>query len=1277
MGVEKLHKICITVIISIMITAAAFGGHQNKKIPAKKIAVGKINKTKKAVIDKTLPPKSAKSISSIASLQTHTAVPFAERVDTAPKAVEGISMERSTCTGATVTVIIQTDNYGDETSWELIEVSTETVVASGGNYGDNTYYDIDIDVCPTNCYYFTVYDSYDDGMCCDYGNGYFQVFYEGEFVGSGGSFGASDTITRIGGGCGAPCETVYNNTNIAGFVTVNDGYELIDFGTTDGGTVCSFDLAYVTSLANPGTMNVTFYSGINSYTCSGTMLASYNITGLEGSPDGEYYGYYSTVVLDTVEQFDLPVGDFGYSISFDNIDSGPMIASGGMGNMDTLWLDCSTVGFEDDTHAGLYLSIEASGGTALKPDLQPYQPTGWDDKLVCSNVTGTTTSSVSINDEENVYVDFNCANLGYASAGAFRYGLYLDNVLQAYVDQSSLDTQVYSYVTDYDLGKLSVGSHNITIKCDYNDEVDESDETNNEYTRTINIIQYIPPDIRIEPTTLNFPPEPDAGPMQPISACPDYFEYSQPDGTKFMARKFGDARYHWMETEDGWTIKKNKATKKYEYLDLESNGRFKHTSFEVGKVDPAAKGLRKHLRERKDVIKEKQSLSASLSAPAPSSSSQTPQRTVSTTGTVKNLVILANFSDTSTTFSQSDFNGLFNTIGYNENYADGSFKDYYLEVSYGNLTVETTVSAWVTLPHGMAYYGANDSSGYDVRPREMVEDAIAALDATGFNFAPFDEDGDGWVDSFSVIHQGQGEEAGGGENTIWSHKWGLSSPVTVDGVKIQLYHTEPEKLGSYLTTIGVICHEFGHALGLPDLYDTDYSSSGIGDWGIMASGSWNLSGMRPAHMCAWSKAQLGWVSPTVLNSSQNDIPVAKLSQNAEAYKITAGMVSNEYLLIENRQTSGGDFDEGLPHDGMLIYHIDDSQSDNDDESRYLVKVLQADGDNDLENGINQGDSGDPFPGATYNRYLDGDTNPNTDSYVYGDTGIIISEISDSASTMTFDYGPPDQGPEGLPFTIYNDGGSVLEITSIVPETPAPWISIYPQAPFSIQAGQSQEVIVTVDMELAPLCGETTTRLIVRSNDPDENPYPTGVDIVVTGEGTYDDCQCAEELEYGVAFSGSTEGATATPGNPVDYKDVWHSFTAPISGTYAIHVAGQLHPLNISVYDSCGGTLLLSDSPVGAYLKALIELTAGQTYYISVCDTDGHTGGYDITVYFAADFDKSGFVDVGDLREMAGMWLVSTVTESMEHDIAPVPGDMIIDLNDLAELSRNWFKSIVP
>jgi immune inhibitor A len=201
-----------------------------------------------------------------------------------------------------------------------------------------------------------------------------------------------------------------------------------------------------------------------------------------------------------------------------------------------------------------------------------------------------------------------------------------------------------------------------------------------------------------------------------------------------------------------------------------------------------------------------------------------------------------------------------------------SMKQYYLAQSGGSLLVEGQVAGWYTASNTAAYYGGNDSSGNDLRPRNLVMEALAKAAADpNVNLANFDKedrydkdnDGnfnepDGIIDHVMVIHAGVGEEAGGGslgENAIWSHRWDLGGNYQIPGTSYSAfdYTLEPEDGAA-----GVFAHEFGHDLGLPDEYDTQYSSS-IGEpisaWSIMSSGSWSgiIPGTEPSGFSPYAK----------------------------------------------------------------------------------------------------------------------------------------------------------------------------------------------------------------------------------------------------------------------------------------------------------------------------------------------------------------------------------------------------------------------------------------
>ncbi len=239
-----------------------------------------------------------------------------------------------------------------------------------------------------------------------------------------------------------------------------------------------------------------------------------------------------------------------------------------------------------------------------------------------------------------------------------------------------------------------------------------------------------------------------------------------------------------------------------------------------------------------------------------------------------------------------------------------SLKDFYLKQSNGRFLAKGDVSDWVQVKGEAATYGDNDNeaAGYwayitdtvnawyeaqlaDGKTKDEVNaylkqfDQVDRYDADGDgNFA----EPDGYIDHFQAIHAGEGEEAGGGKlgaDAIWSHRWyvkstdiGKTGPgenklggaqIGEADIWVGDYTTEPENGG-----LGVFTHEFGHDLGLPDLYDTAGGDNGTGFWTLMSGGSWlnhgkDSIGTTPGYMGPWEKLQLGWLDATVVDYGED------------------------------------------------------------------------------------------------------------------------------------------------------------------------------------------------------------------------------------------------------------------------------------------------------------------------------------------------------------------------------------------------------------------------
>ncbi|ROS75310.1 M6 family metalloprotease domain-containing protein [Cellulomonas sp. PhB143] len=363
-------------------------------------------------------------------------------------------------------------------------------------------------------------------------------------------------------------------------------------------------------------------------------------------------------------------------------------------------------------------------------------------------------------------------------------------------------------------------------------------------------------------------------------------------------------------------------------------------------------------------------------------------------GSLRVIVVLVDFSDKHMAATADHFRELFFSTG---TLATGSVRDYYAEASHGLVDLAGEVVGPYRMPHTLSWY-ANGSFGIarpsgTTRARDLARDALAAADAH-VGFGPYDNDHNGYVDAFVVVHAGQGGEQTGNSGDIWSHKWVLPSEVSTDGTKVYAYLTIPED-----AKIGVSAHELGHLVfGWPDLYDTDDTSEGVGNWCLMGGGSWNGGGDTPAHPSAWCKVNQGWASVSTVTSS-GAVSVPDVKTGHRVHRLWKdGTSGPEYFLVENRQQSG--FDAQLPGGGLLVWHIDENQSGNTDENHYKVGLAQADGARDLELAHNRGDSGDPFPGSGNRTSFTASTTPSSRSYAGAATCVSITGISAPATTMT-------------------------------------------------------------------------------------------------------------------------------------------------------------------------------------------------------------------------------------------------------------------------------------
>ncbi len=152
-------------------------------------------------------------------------------------------------------------------------------------------------------------------------------------------------------------------------------------------------------------------------------------------------------------------------------------------------------------------------------------------------------------------------------------------------------------------------------------------------------------------------------------------------------------------------------------------------------------------------------------------------------------------------------------------------------------------------------------------------------------------------------------------------------------------------------------------------------------------------------MSAWCKLQQQWIKADNVKSKRTKFAIKDVKSSKSVLRMSSsGKLGNEYFLVENRQLTG--FDDHLPAGGLLIWHIDDGQQGNTDETHYQVGLVQADGLKQLEKNVNRGDGGDIYPGTSANRTFNATSNPNSRNYAGANTWVSVVSISPAAETMT-------------------------------------------------------------------------------------------------------------------------------------------------------------------------------------------------------------------------------------------------------------------------------------
>lgn len=396
-----------------------------------------------------------------------------------------------------------------------------------------------------------------------------------------------------------------------------------------------------------------------------------------------------------------------------------------------------------------------------------------------------------------------------------------------------------------------------------------------------------------------------------------------------------------------------------------------------------------------------------------------------TSPSVKNvLVILVDFKDRENkTPPEEVYDKLFSK----NKIPTGSVRDYFHEVSWGNLEITGNVLGWNRASKKYSHYvdshymNQNSLKWTMKKARKLAEEAmIQVSEKESEDFSKYDLNNDGKVDILIIIFAGEGAAREGNLSNIYPHRGFFQRPIKLPENIVADNYIMMHELPSY--DIGGFCHEIAHTLGVPDLYYPDHTSSVVGGWCLMGVGCYNNDGRTPAHLNPWFKQHLGWMEPELIQGEPRVYEIPTITDSAKkVYKLEIqGSRGKEYFLVENRQQKG--FDTHLPGEGLLIWHVNENNAKgsfpNLNPSHLFMTLEQADGENSLEartikfrsaqpyvsSEENNGSAGDPYPGKTNNRSFDNKSRPNSSSYKGRKSSVTINLISASSDIMTANMG---------------------------------------------------------------------------------------------------------------------------------------------------------------------------------------------------------------------------------------------------------------------------------
>lgn len=422
-----------------------------------------------------------------------------------------------------------------------------------------------------------------------------------------------------------------------------------------------------------------------------------------------------------------------------------------------------------------------------------------------------------------------------------------------------------------------------------------------------------------------------------VPADPRVRTMVNPDGSTVDVRVHGDEFFHFM-TDANRTQIIEKDSRGY-YVAKQRDG--KPMAFNIDNVEM--------MRMEAEALNPAFATTRSASRPSRMATLDASGRSnYPTLGTGnRSLVVLVEFSDVNFTVENPKeyFTRQLNEPGFSDYGGKGSALDYYKDASNGLYAPQFDVYGPVKISHEASYFKNNNSGNMQY----LIQESLRALDGE-IDYSNYDLDNNGIIDTVFFYYAGYGS-ADSDTETIWPHQydyqhyvnWSGATQLRLDGKRVGPYacanelkgwnpetNKEPWNDGSipWVDGIGTFVHEYGHVLGLPDMYDVEYSQGTVtpGEWDVMDHGSYNGEGCCPPLYSAYEQWVCRWLEYTdATDATHYDITALGNTDTPTAVRIRIPMSASgthfqsEYFLIESRDKSKWDI--CFPESGLLVWRI--------------------------------------------------------------------------------------------------------------------------------------------------------------------------------------------------------------------------------------------------------------------------------------------------------------------------------------------------------------------